>query len=84
MLLFHSSYFLVLIITSMVALAAHNADTGHHPSTFDKLQNALKELGYEIAERLPESQLSKLPHGCSTASKNKGCVKTVSILPYFR
>lgn len=84
MLLFHYSYFLVLIITSMVSVAAHNADTGHHPSTFDELRNALQELGYEIAEGSPEPQPSKLPQGGSIASKNKGCVKTVSVLPYIR
>lgn len=82
---FHLSCLLALvIISSIVSVAAHNANTSLHPSTFGELRNALHELGYERAEGLQRPQPSKPPHGVLIASENKNCVKTVSVQSYFR
>lgn len=71
-------YLTLLVVSFVVSAAAHNADGGHHPSTFSELRKALHELGYEGVEGLQKPQPSKLPH-----AENKGCVKTVSILACF-
>ena len=77
--LFHYLCFLTLLVLSpVVAAAAHNADSGYPPSTLSELRDALQELGYEGVDGLPNPQPSKLPY-----ADNKGCVNTVSILAYF-
>lgn len=81
---FHLSFLLALVIvSSIVSVAAHNANTRLPPSTFGELRNALYELGYECAEGLQKPQTSKPLHGISITSENKRCVKTVSIQSYL-
>lgn len=81
---FHFSYLLAFVtICSILSIVAHNADTGHHPSTLAELWGALHELGYKGIEGLPKPQPSTTSHNGSTALGHKGCWKTVSLLLSF-
>lgn len=69
---------IIVVVSLVVSVAADSASTGHHPSSWDELRNALHDLGYDGAEGLQK------PQDGSIASQNKGCVKTVSVLACFR